>query len=141
MGWDTHYLSDVNCLVRCKEYAADMPQLGMTFEAFEVAGCGEWDWQVERRGAKECCDWVPVWDLDQGQTIVRGTITWEGAAHLYFGESDERSPGYIYLYGAPDAKKFAQLLEHLFRMAYCLYIQANSKGAQEGDFQFDGDEE
>lgn len=68
---------------------------------------------------------INTWDSDtkkpyEPEHYMKCFIKWDSCAHVYFGEPDEdgSQDGYIHFCGLQSFQRHAQLIDHLYRIAF-----------------------
>lgn len=105
--------NDINCTARVK-----IEENLMEFEVFDIAGhfedkaTGKYTKPIyERKDALKSEDETE--NLDEAQTLFRGTIKWDACSHVYFGNED----GYIHLCGGRNWVNFMEATHRIWEIA------------------------
>ena len=100
----------------------------MDFEVFEVVAryenkkTGEFtEPEYEKKGSETSEDMTE--NLDEAQTLVRGSVRWDACSHVYVGDED----GYVHMCGGRSWFTFIESMNRIWEIAAKELPQEHSK--------------
>lgn len=105
--WD-----DIDCT-----FVYNLADSYMTFQLFEVTahsdnGDGKYSVKnYDKKGATSSHETTE--NISEAQTLIKGTIKWDGCSHIYFGDEE----GYIHVCGGGNWRMLIKVLDRIFEFA------------------------